>query len=122
MPFLAELIAEYNKLEFLNSDGSLNKTTIVKYTTDILSKKGYDVTKKEIQTVADFFVYPPEYFNPLNAKTGKVNATEHTYSVHWYAASWHTSSEKRRNVLKKILGKKVTYFIVQIKRKILKNG
>lgn len=122
MPFLKELIDEYNKLEFFNEDGSLNQTTIVKYTTDLLCKKGYDITKNEIQNVAGFLVYPPEYFNPLDEKNGKLNITKHTYSIHWYAASWHTSSEKRKNLLKKLLGEKITHFIVQIKRRILKNG
>lgn len=33
-------------------------------------------------------VYPRDYFNPLNNNTGKLERTNNTYSIHWYAKSW----------------------------------
>lgn len=31
--------------------------------------------------------FPPDYLNPFDDPTGKLNLTENTYSIHWYAKS-----------------------------------
>ena len=33
-------------------------------------------------------VYAPDYFNPYDDPTGKLNKTNHTVSIHWYSKSW----------------------------------
>ena len=40
------------------------------------------------QMVAGAAVYPPETFNPYDDPTGRLNKTEETYSIHWFAKSW----------------------------------
>ena len=82
-----ELLKKYAGLTFLNDDGSMNLTTIVKYTTDLLIEHGLQPTD-EIQTVAGITVYPKEYFNPLNDNTGTLEITPNTHSIHWYDKTW----------------------------------
>lgn len=82
-----ELIEKYNKLRFINEDGSQNLTTIVTYTTELLYSHGLRATD-EIQTVAGITIYPKEYFNPLNDNTGKLEITSNTHSIHWYSKTW----------------------------------
>lgn len=83
----AELLRKYSTLQFIHEDGSLNLTTIVKYTTDLLLEHGLRATNK-IQTVAGITIYPKEYFNPLNDNTGKLEITHNTHSIHWYSKTW----------------------------------
>ena len=40
------------------------------------------------QRIEDFIVYPSSVMNPYNGVTGKLNISENTISIHWYAKSW----------------------------------
>lgn len=83
----SEFLKIYDSLKFLNDDGSLNLTTIVTYTTDLLAAHGLKPIKG-IQHVAGVTIYPKEYFNPLNDNTGKLEITPRTHSIHWYSKTW----------------------------------
>lgn len=82
-----ELLEKYSTLQFVREDGSLNLTTIVTYTTELLVNHGLKATN-DIQTVADITIYPKEYFNPLNDNTGRLDITPNTHSIHWYSKTW----------------------------------
>ena len=83
---------KYNTLSFLNSDGSLNEKTIVIHTTEILIGLGLQESG-DIQNVAGVWIYPQDYFNPLESLTGKLHITENTRSIHWYMNSWSNRSQ-----------------------------
>ena len=78
---------KYATLSFCNIDGSLNQKTIVAYTTEVLVGHGLRKTD-EIQYVAGVWIYPADYFNPLDSLTGRLKITENTRSIHWYMNSW----------------------------------
>lgn len=81
------LLEKYDTLHFINEDGSMNLTTIVTYTTDLLVSCGLLATN-EIQTIEDITIYPKDFFNPLDDNTGKLNLTPDTHSIHWYSKTW----------------------------------
>lgn len=87
MPFYREMLGKYASLSFRNNDGSLNLTTIVKYTTELLIAHGLN-HDEQIPTVAGIKIYPKEYFNPLDDNTGKLDLTSNTHSIHWYSKTW----------------------------------
>lgn len=87
-----DILDYYQKMEFLNNEGKLNEITVVRHTTGILSQYGL-CASKGIQQVADVWIYPAEYFNPLDSLTGKLKLTENTRSVHWYMNSWSDKSK-----------------------------
>ena len=89
------LLEKYAILKFRNEDGSLNQATIVSYTTEVLKQNGLRPTN-EIQEVAGVWIYPADYFNPLDSLTGKLNLTANTRSIHWYMNSWSDSSSLRQ--------------------------
>lgn len=107
-----EVLDDYEKSHFLNPDGSNNYTTVVDRVSKILKKYGFRA-KNDIQIIADIQIYPPDYFSPMDYKTGKVYITENTHSIHWYDASWLDDRMKRRrrcnerlcNIFKGNLGK-----------------
>ena len=93
MQLLGELLENYSKLKFVNDDGSLNMTTIVKHTTDQLLKYGY-APENRLQHCAGFGLYPTDYFCPLDYRTGKLLSTDNTRTIHHYAATWHSWKDK----------------------------
>lgn len=99
-----EILDFYEKKHFLREDGNIDVTTIVKYTTDILKKYGFE-SKNEIQLVADIYIYPPEYFCPKDYQTEKINITENTRAIHHYSESWHGIYEKGIKKIENFFGK-----------------
>ena len=89
-----DILDYYASLHFLGDDGSLNQITVVKHTTNVLVQNGLKQTN-ELQCVAGVWIYPREFFNPLDDNTGKLVITENTRSIHWYTKSWL----KKRNPL-----------------------
>lgn len=98
-PFYKNLLDYYHDLNFLNEDGSPNPVTVVKHTTKVLVDNGLKNTN-DIQKVDDIWIYPPDYFNPLNDNTGVLTITDNTRSIHWYTKSWRKPKNK---VLTKII-------------------
>lgn len=90
MKLFREILDFYHSIHFVTKDGGQTMTTIVDHTTNILRNYGL-INKNEIQNVAGIYLYPTEYFCPLNFNTGKLNITDRTYSVHHFQASWFSA-------------------------------
>lgn len=95
MNIYKEALDKYAHLSFLNNDGSFNHKTIVSYTTELLMLHNL-LSVNKLQQIADIWIYPIDYFNPLNDLTGKINITENTRSIHWFMNSWSDSSSVRQ--------------------------
>lgn len=109
----AEILGLYAGLHFLRSNGGLNLKTVVEYTTELLSAKGLK-NVNEMQCVADVWIYPKEYFCPVNYQTNEMNITDNTRSIHHYAASWHGTRQILFKLVSKIVGKDVAHKISAI--------
>lgn len=95
-----DILNAYEGFHFLNDDGTYNTTTIVRYTTDILTEKGLK-NISGIQNIEGVTIYPKEYFNPLDDLTGKLVKTENTHSIHWYSKTWLSKGEIFRSKITK---------------------
>lgn len=93
-PIYKKILDCYQDLSFYKEDGSLNLKTVVKYNTEILQANGLMPTN-ELQEIKGIWIYPVDYFNPLDDLTGKLNITLNTHSIHWYSRSWQDSSSFR---------------------------
>lgn len=104
-----EMLELYHTLHFLKDDGTCELKTIVEYTTEVLVQHGLKDTS-EIQCVAGIYVYPKEYFNPIEMASNKLVIEENTRSIHHYAASWCDKASKKRGkiyrFLNRVFGKK----------------
>lgn len=89
------MIEEYDKDKFINDDGSFNLRTVCHRVTDWFVANGLKLDGTT-QNVAGYVVYQKEYFNPIDMKTGKLEVTDKTYSIHRYAASWVKKSDRAR--------------------------
>lgn len=102
---LKEMMKQYEKLIFINSDGSLNLKPITKYTTEYLETQGL-VANGSRQRVGNIEIYPMEYFCPKNILTSECKITSKTYSIHHYDASWWGEEEKKEHERQVALRKK----------------
>ena len=109
----------YATLSFVsNNNNSLNYKTIVEYTTETLIKYGLISTNK-IQLIEGFYIYPNDYFNPINIITKRLHITDNTRSIHHFAASWVKPSLKRniKNTIRKIIPEKILLIYNSLKNK-----
>lgn len=92
-PLYKAFLDYYSHLRFIDGKGRPDFTTIVAYTTDVLIRHGLE-NRPGIQTVDGITIYPAEYFNPFEWKTGLPRPTQHTHSIHWYEQSWKSPYSK----------------------------
>lgn len=117
-----ELIEKYNGLNFLDKDGFFNSKTIVDHTSELLKTRGLKKTA-EVQKISGLYIYPKEYFCPIDYDSGKMQLTPKTLSIHHYDGSWHSPAEEYAAELKKKfikflprkLSGRLAYFIAQVK-------
>lgn len=89
------MIDYYSQVHFMNNNGVLDHETVVPRTTRILVELGLQPSN-DLQHVAGIWIYPKDYFNPLDSLTGRLLKTTNTRSIHWYMASWQDSSALRK--------------------------
>ena len=97
---LAEILKTYQTLKF--DVNKLKELTVCEVYTQYYEQKGL---KREniTQQIENIKFYASEYFSPIDVVTNKKKVTKHTYSIHWYNASWYTPKQKFKNRLKKFV-------------------
>ena len=96
-PIYKAIIDYYQDLHYLDENGNPNYITVVKHNTKVLKDNGLRPTN-ELQQVGNIWIYPKDYFNPLDDLTGKLNKTDNTRTIHWYTRTWSDSSAWRIKV------------------------
>jgi hypothetical protein len=99
-----EILDMYSGLVFVHTDGSLNLTTVVQYTTVLLKKYGLE-NKNEIQNIRGINIYPKEYFCPDLLFLKLAGPSVNTHSIHHYAGSWLTGKNKIKTAIYKSISK-----------------
>lgn len=89
-----EILDVYRQCHFINADGSMNQIVISKYTSKVLLRYGFKLEDRS-QYVAGTYIYPSEYFCPMNYNTGELIVTDNTRSIHHYTGAWHTTEEQK---------------------------
>lgn len=86
--FFKQIMDYYKKSHYINpKTGKAYPGTVVSVTTRLLVDAGL---KKENlrQNISGIWIYPMDYFNPLEDATGVLRKTENTRSIHWYSKTW----------------------------------
>mgnify|MGYP005783330947 FL=1 len=71
--------------------------------------------------MADITIFPKDYFCPKDYSTGKLNVTENTYGIHWFNASWQSPRRRRMMKVRRIIGDKLYFKLVDIKNLLVGN-
>lgn len=109
-----EVIDGYNEDHFFNVDGTYNTFTIVKRMTKVLYEHGYK-GGESVERIKDIWIYPAEYFCPFEQKTGKIEITENTRSIHHYDGTWLDNKGRMSLFIKKTFGGRFFDFLCKIK-------
>lgn len=108
------MLKEYNNSHFKISESLYDLTSCPKRNTAPFIKLGF-TSENRIQKIEEAIIYPPEYFCPMDYRTGIITITDETRSIHHYTASWttkedrfyHHISQKLQCLFGKIIGKKL---------------
>lgn len=116
--FLKEMIDLYATLSFRTNINTLNLKTIVEYTTEILTSKGLKNINK-IQEVAGFYIYPSEYFCPINTITKRLHVTPNSRAIHHFVGSWDVLNKKQKimKIIRKLVPEKLLLYYNSIKHR-----
>lgn len=95
-PMIKEFLDARQQIGFYNSDGSLNKNTCGFYDTRVALNHGYKING-ETQCINGMNIYAYDYFHSFDYMSGITNATENTYSIHWFNGGWLDESMKKQN-------------------------
>ena len=73
----------------------------------------------KIQFIGGFYIYPNDYFNPINIITKRLHITDNTRSIHHFAASWIEPSLKRKikKIIRKVVPEKILLKYNKLKNK-----
>ena len=111
-PFIGKNMRYYENLTDLSSLRACPKIT-----TELLIPYGLKENDGSIQKVAGLNIYPPEYLCPKDERSGLIEKTKNTYSIHHFDASWFEKSWKK-NQLKRWRKEKIRY-IIHLPNKLL---
>lgn len=114
--FIKNILEKYDKLHFIQDDGTPYPKTIVHYTTELLDEYGL-IHQNKVQKVAGFTILSTEYLCPLPFGEKKLCTTSKTCSIHWYDSSWKNESKIKKAILNIPLVKPFYRLIIQIIRK-----
>lgn len=87
MEIYKEILDFYSNIHFFDDEGNQIEGSVVTHVTNIFLKKGF-ILEDKLQYISDIWIYPNDYFNPLNDATGQLFVTDNTRSIHWYSKSW----------------------------------
>lgn len=114
-PLIKQLLDLYSTLEFKKKeDKGWQYKTIVDYTTELLVIHGL-TDKKGVQYVGGFYIYPKDYFSPLE-HINQLHITENTRSIHLYAGTWISKKYKIKKIIVKLLGGKLYGYLLKFRK------
>lgn len=98
---LREMIDDYTE-QFEQYGEEYQFCPCPKLNTKILLRHGL-VQNGQRQAVEGAVILPADHMNPYDDPTGRLNKTENTISIHWYAKSWMSKRKILRSKLTKPL-------------------
>jgi len=116
---IKKMMDYYKGLEFVFNPDGKDQMTIVYVATDVLRRLGLK-DMAGIQRVEDVYIYPSEYFCPINITTKRLHITPNTCTIHHYAATWMDKKFSLKNFVKKYMPEDLIVLVSEMKRKIKK--
>lgn len=120
------LMMEHYDRKIVSLDGEIDTTPMPKILLSML-KNNYDIeyVNKPNQVKEEnnkIYILPYKFFSPKSYKTGIIQLSDKTYTIHHFAASWHGRKELLYNKVKNIFGMKTASFCSKIWHLLYKKG
>ena len=113
---IKKMLDFYEGRHFEFIPGGIGQLTIVHITTEVLLKAGFKL-QQGIQQVDDMWIYPAEYFCPINLKTGRIHVRPNTRTIHHYAGTWQDKHFSFKEWIKKVLPESLLLKVIAVKTK-----
>ena len=114
---IAEILKKYNLRRFIDEENDSDIINVVHIVSSLFVERGL-TGDNTIQKIANYSIYPSEYFCPMDSDTGAITKTCNTYAIHWYAGSWLNKKHRVNKRIKKIIGPQFTKCILKLKKMI----
>ena len=114
-----KMLDYYDGQHFVHEAVMRNQITVVHIATKVLRDNGLR-NVPGIQQVGDVWIYPSEYFCPINVTTGRIHVEKNTRTIHHYAGTWVDKKFSLKEFVKKLLPEKLVLAIIDFKGKRVK--
>lgn len=114
---IKKMMDYYDGRHFKFVPGGIGQLTIVHIATEVLLKAGLR-REQGIQNVGDMWIYPAEYFCPVNLTTGRIHVKSNTRTIHHYSGTWQDRRFSFKEFLKKVLPENLLLKIMATKSKM----
>ena len=114
---IKKMLDYYEGKHFVHEAVMRNQITVVYIATQVLRENGLkNVTG--VQEVADCFIYPSEYFCPINVTTGRIHVEKNTRTIHHYAGTWVDKKFSMKEFVKRLIPEKLLLSLFALKAKL----
>lgn len=94
---IKKLMDDYNGIHFKLGEGEYDTLTCPQRNTATLIKNGL-IRNNLRQSVMGIEIFPSDFFCPKEYKSGRINITSNTYTIHHFDASWQSEEDKKFNL------------------------
>ena len=99
----------YDDRHFLLPDGTLDLTTNVEIIGRLMGEKGF-ILRNGLYNLQNIITsFPRYYFCPKSHTTGKIELTQNTYTIHHFAGSWKSTSDRLKRRIVHLIGVKMSH-------------
>lgn len=113
---IKKMLDFYEGKHFKFIPDGIGQLTIVHIATEVLNQAGLK-QQPGIQLVNDVWIYPTEYFCPINLKTGRIHIEANTRTIHHYAGTWQDKHFSFKEWIKKVLPESLLLKVMAVKTK-----
>lgn len=110
-----KLLAAYDGRHFVHEENMRNQITVVHITTQLLLENGLKYVEGIQKLNDDLYIYPSEYFCPINVTTGRIHVEKNTRTIHHYAGTWVDKKFSLKELIKKLLPERLVLAIIHWK-------
>ena len=108
----------YVRRHFVCEADVRNQITVVDICTEVLMESGLQ-NVDGIQKVEDeCYIYPSEYFCPVNVTTGRIHVEKNTRTIHHFAGTWMDKKFSIKDSIKRLLPEPFVEFLIRWKNKL----
>lgn len=99
----------YDDRHFLLPDGTLDLTTNVEIIGRLMEEKGFILRNGLYNFQNIITIFPRDYFCSKSHTTGKIELTQNTYTIHHFAGSWKSTSDRLKRRIVHLIGVKMAH-------------
>lgn len=87
-PVYRVFLDEYDGLSFYDANNKINHYSMIPMVSRYFIDCGLKGIDDRIESISGISIYPTDFFNPYDSKTGELSIIGNTRTIHWYSASW----------------------------------